>query len=309
MSTMIRNKPLPPLKGPPPKPKREPRHWSQQIQETVSSAIHEESLSLTLRGGADSGQFVILGSIDHEKISYHGEKLYTDDILLEVQGQKVSGYTLRDATVWIKQVSQNGAPVMIKTVRPDFLTKDLRQYLATRFPKGSVDHDLQQTIRDNLYMRTVPCTTRPPRPGEVNGVDYNFLSLEEFAVLEKSGELLESGIFDGNHYGTPKPPKEPTLPLVRRSNSIGLPGGQSKVGTEGHQRKRSRSGSEMVPEVFEDEYVQPFTRKKSLERAHSSSNLGPLPANWEMAFTEDGHPYFIDMHASQDKLLHLRASS
>lgn len=101
-------------------------------------------------------------------------------------------------------------------------------------------------------------------------------------------------IFSGNHYGTPKPPKEPTLPLVRRSNSIGLPGGQSKVGTEGHQRKRSRSGSEMVPEVFEDEYVQPFTRKKSLERAHSSSNLGPLPANWEMAFTEDGHPYFIE---------------
>nr|KAG5711460.1 hypothetical protein BaRGS_025887 [Batillaria attramentaria] len=191
---MIRNKPAPPPKGPPPKPKREPRHWSQQIQETVASASHEENLSITLKGGADIGQFVYLGSVDHDKISYHGEKLYTDDILLEVQGQKVSGYTLRDATVWLKQVSQNGAPVMIKTVRPGVLTKDLRQYLGTRFPKGSVDHDLQQTIRDNLYMRTVPC-----KPGEVNGVDYNFLTLEEFAVLEKSGELLESGIFDGEH--------------------------------------------------------------------------------------------------------------
>lgn len=30
-------------------------------------------------------------------------------------------------------------------------------------------------------------------------MDYNFLSLEEFAVLEKSGELLESGIFDGRY--------------------------------------------------------------------------------------------------------------
>ncbi len=37
------------------------------------------------------------------------------------------------------------------------LTKDLRQYLNARFHKNSVDHDLQQTIRDNLYMRTVPC--------------------------------------------------------------------------------------------------------------------------------------------------------
>ena len=37
------------------------------------------------------------------------------------------------------------------------LTKDLRQYLNTRFLKGSADHDLQNTIRDNLYLRTVPC--------------------------------------------------------------------------------------------------------------------------------------------------------
>lgn len=37
------------------------------------------------------------------------------------------------------------------------LPRDLKQYLAARFQKGSVDHDLQQTIRDNLYLRTVPC--------------------------------------------------------------------------------------------------------------------------------------------------------
>jgi hypothetical protein len=37
------------------------------------------------------------------------------------------------------------------------LTKDLRQFLDGRFEKGSIDYDLQQTIRDNLYMRTVPC--------------------------------------------------------------------------------------------------------------------------------------------------------
>lgn len=33
----------------------------------------------------------------------------------------------------------------------------MRKYLGTRFQRGSVDHELQQTIRDNLYMRTVPC--------------------------------------------------------------------------------------------------------------------------------------------------------
>lgn len=60
-----------------------------------------------------------------------------------------------------------------------------------------MDHELQNTIRDNLYLRTVPVTTRPPRPEERHGVDYTFLSPEEFIALEKSGELLESGVFDG----------------------------------------------------------------------------------------------------------------
>ena len=43
----------------------------------------------------------------------------------------------------------------------------------------------------------VPVTTRTPRPEERNGVDYTFLSKEEFSALEKSGKLLESGIYYG----------------------------------------------------------------------------------------------------------------
>lgn len=40
-------------------------------------------------------------------------------------------------------------------------------------------------------------TTREPREGEVNGLDYTFLTSEEFMVLEQSGNLLESGIYEG----------------------------------------------------------------------------------------------------------------
>lgn len=42
-----------------------------------------------------------------------------------------------------------------------------------------------------------PGTTRPPREGEVPGVDYNFLSVQRFMDLEKSGALLESGTYEG----------------------------------------------------------------------------------------------------------------
>lgn len=40
-------------------------------------------------------------------------------------------------------------------------------------------------------------TTRLPRDGEISGVDYNFVSIEEFFSLEESGALLESGKFKG----------------------------------------------------------------------------------------------------------------
>lgn len=40
-------------------------------------------------------------------------------------------------------------------------------------------------------------TTRAPREGEVPGVDYEFLSVEQFLELEKSGTLLEIGTYDG----------------------------------------------------------------------------------------------------------------
>lgn len=43
----------------------------------------------------------------------------------------------------------------------------------------------------------LPGTTRHPREGEVDGVDYTFLAVEQFQELEKSGVLLESGIYEG----------------------------------------------------------------------------------------------------------------
>lgn len=51
-----------------------------------------------------------------------------------------------------------------------------------------------------------PGTTRPARDGEVNGVDYIFVTLEQFKAMERDGHLLESGEFDGNivHYSVNK---------------------------------------------------------------------------------------------------------
>jgi guanylate kinase len=48
----------------------------------------------------------------------------------------------------------------------------------------------------------VSATTRPPRPGEVNGRDYWFLSPEEFERRVDAGEFVEHAVYAGNRYGT-----------------------------------------------------------------------------------------------------------
>lgn len=54
------------------------------------------------------------------------------------------------------------------------------------------------------YRYVVTCTTRPPRPGEVDGTSYIFLDRDRFAALRDAGELLEWAEVHGNWYGTPR---------------------------------------------------------------------------------------------------------
>lgn len=64
-----------------------------------------------------------------------------------------------------------------------------------------IDHVLPR-IPNLKY--SVSATTRPPRPGEVHGVDYFFVSDQEFDRMIANHEFLEWAEFVGNRYGTPK---------------------------------------------------------------------------------------------------------
>ncbi len=54
------------------------------------------------------------------------------------------------------------------------------------------------------YHYVVTCTTRAPRPGEIQGVSYQFVGLDKFMAMRDSGELLEANEVHGNWYGTPR---------------------------------------------------------------------------------------------------------
>jgi guanylate kinase len=55
--------------------------------------------------------------------------------------------------------------------------------------------------RDGIRL-SISYTTRPPRPGERDGVDYRFVAPDEFAARRERGEFLEWALVHGNHYGT-----------------------------------------------------------------------------------------------------------
>ena len=58
---------------------------------------------------------------------------------------------------------------------------------------------------------SVSYTTRPPRPGEQDGVAYHFVSAERFAAMQAAGEFLESAQVFDHHYGTAAPAVAKTL--------------------------------------------------------------------------------------------------
>ena len=80
----------------------------------------------------------------------------------------------------------------------------------TAVGKGTVSADVRARYPD--VWLSVSATTRDPRPGEVDGVHYHFVSAERFDEMAERGELLEWAVVHGrNRYGTPRRPVEERL--------------------------------------------------------------------------------------------------
>lgn len=66
--------------------------------------------------------------------------------------------------------------------------------------KSTLVHRLLKTVPDLNF--SISYTTRQPRPAEINGVDYNFISRQEFEERLEKNEFLEYATVFGNYYGT-----------------------------------------------------------------------------------------------------------
>ena len=75
-------------------------------------------LCFSLEGGADEGLFPQVGRVDDNAGAAGAdvlERVRPGDVLLEVQGQSVAGYTRADVTAWLKHCLKNRNPVVIRT--------------------------------------------------------------------------------------------------------------------------------------------------------------------------------------------------
>uniref|UniRef100_A0A9J8DI86 Membrane-associated guanylate kinase, WW and PDZ domain-containing protein 1 n=1 Tax=Cyprinus carpio carpio TaxID=630221 RepID=A0A9J8DI86_CYPCA len=266
-------------------------HWTNRVHEVVLSRGLSGDLGFELQGGAENGQFPVIGEVKPAR-----GKLHQDELLLEVNDTPVAGLTIRDVWAVVRHCRD---PVRLKCVKQG--------------------------------------TTRQPKEGEVPGVDYNFVTVERFVELERSGALLESGTYEDNYYGTPKPPAEPSTLLLNVADQL-LPGATPR--SQG-KRRRNKSVSNMEkagiepPEEEEEERpvingngvaITPESSEhedkstdasgempttcpsetstdapkeeteppKSPPKPDENDELGLLPDNWEMAYTEKGEVYFID---------------
>lgn len=92
---------------------------------------------------------------------------------------------------------RNGAPLLVVLSGPSGAGKD------------AVLDEL--AARGHRFHRVITCTTRAPREQERDGVDYYFVSREEFARLIEEGGLLEHATVYGEHYGVPRAQVEEQL--------------------------------------------------------------------------------------------------
>ena len=68
--------------------------------------------------------------------------------------------------------------------------------------KGTVLGIMMEKRKDLSF--SVSATTRPPRPGEIDGVHYYFITREKFEAMIAAGEFLEYDAHAANYYGTPR---------------------------------------------------------------------------------------------------------
>jgi guanylate kinase len=133
---------------------------------------------------------------------------------------------------------------------------------------------------DRNLRYSVSCTTRPPRPGEVDGVNYTFVSLERFQQLIDERAFLEHATYDDNLYGT----------LIERVDRARDAGHDIvlKIEVQGAEQVRERAPEAVFIFVVPPS-IKELERRQELRNSESSQNMASRRKIAEREITYASH--------------------
>jgi len=121
--------------------------------------------------------------------------------------------------------------------------------------KSSLCNRLIEKFPEMIY--SVSCTTRPPRGAEQHGVQYHFLSEEEFTAHLRAGDFLEHATVHGNRYGTLK---KTVYDALAQGRDILM-----DIDVQGAQQIRSACRAMQKEDAIKQSFVDIFIAPPSIE--------------------------------------------
>lgn len=129
---------------------------------------------------------------------------------------------------------------------------------------------------------SISCTTRPPRPGEEAGVDYHFLTREDFAQRLAAGDFLEHAVVHGNLYGSLK--SEVISHLIAGTDVV------MDIDVQGAEQVRKCPDAE-IQRAFTDLFVMPPSNDELFQRlaGRGTDDAEVIALRMQNALEEMGH--------------------
>lgn len=151
-------------------------------------------------------------------------------------------------------------------------------------PSGSGKTTLCRRSTDEGRTRySISCTTRAPRPGERDGIDYHFLTPGEFEARVTAGDFLEHALVHGNRYGTLK---SDVVPILAQGETVVM-----DIDVQGAAQVRA-CADETIRRAYADVYIHvPSAELENRLRGRETDGEDVIALRLKNAAAEDAERF------------------